>query len=1090
LLGVVVVRQEATGTRPFVNRNSEREWLEERLDDARSGQPQLVLISGEPGIGKSRLVRELQRTATTRGVDVFPSRCREHLDLPYLPFAASLLPRLQLLAREDPSLSRYAPVIERLLGDDAGSADGAGAHSDPHDQTLAFVAIATATIRLARTRPVLLVVDDLHWADSASLDLFTHLALEIADTAMREPVPVMIIATYRHDARLPTDVERLRREEICHQLTLRPLPAEEAGEMVRSLGLPQSTRQLEDSVYHVAGGNPLFIENVVHQLTRAGDERGAPNSVASLDRAAPREISDAIAERLAELPDAVQSTLTLAAVIGDRFDPASIAGAGNMHEERVVEHLRAAAERGILEQDDDHTFHFAHPLYARAAYANAAPTQRRGLHLDVARSLESRPEPQQHAIEIARHLGEADDRADARSVLQWCRTGGEQAWARLAWAEAARCLEVAADAATRVGAPQGEIADLVYRAGVAHYRNSDPVPSRRLLERAEAAYRAAADPGGVARALTDRTRAELTAGRFGTQVALEPLEDALAALDDPALQARLLAQMADALWLRGDLDRGREFAERAVAIGSEVGEHEACTRALDALGVIDWFSLRLRDALAHLQQGLGHARASKDPWLEALPLPRIALTQLWMGDLDAADKNARRGDERAQTSGDIAERSLDLAVDVALRVGRGDFRGAERVADEAWLASRVSRYGYSASLFLPALATGRLLRGAFGTAEAAIDKLVEHDDTELYAEGTWLLRQLVRAHAGQHDEVRRALLAHPERVAARWPVALGMVGRVASLAEIADLVDADVPFDRLDRALSRAAERGMVVSDGPVLLLDRVRAIVSRRLGRADEAERLLRSAMSRATDLGLRPELGRACLDLGRLLVGPDRAGADAVAEATDLATRARALFDELDMPAFEQQAAGLLARLSGVQPTRAAIVGAETAVILFTDIADSTALTERLGDAIYVAKAGEFERTVRRAVRDCSGEDIEGVTLGDGVLAVFSSGTNAIECAIRAHECARDAGFRLHVGIHAGDVLRTETGVHGGAVNIAARVCDAAPPGETLVSDTVRSLARTSASVQFVDRGLHQFKGVSDPHQVFAIQVGYRSN
>jgi class 3 adenylate cyclase len=163
---------------------------------------------------------------------------------------------------------------------------------------------------------------------------------------------------------------------------------------------------------------------------------------------------------------------------------------------------------------------------------------------------------------------------------------------------------------------------------------------------------------------------------------------------------------------------------------------------------------------------------------------------------------------------------------------------------------------------------------------------------------------------------------------------------------------------------------------------------------------------------------------------------------------------------------------------------------VILFTDIADSTALTERLGDATYVAKAGEFERTIRKAIQDCSGEDIAGVTLGDGVLAVFSSGTNAIECAIRAHECARDAGFRLHVGIHAGDVLRTETGVHGGAVNIAARVCNAAPAGETLVSDTVRSLARTSASVQFVDRGLHQFKGVSDPHHVFAVQVASRSN
>jgi predicted ATPase len=107
-----VVRQGATGTRPFVNRHREREWLEERLDDARGGQPQLVLISGEPGVGKSRLMREVQRIATSRGMEVCPGRCHEHLDLPYLPFAASFLPKLQLLTQEDPSLRRHAPVIE------------------------------------------------------------------------------------------------------------------------------------------------------------------------------------------------------------------------------------------------------------------------------------------------------------------------------------------------------------------------------------------------------------------------------------------------------------------------------------------------------------------------------------------------------------------------------------------------------------------------------------------------------------------------------------------------------------------------------------------------------------------------------------------------------------------------------------------------------------------------------------------------------------------------------------------------------------------------------------------------------------------
>src|SRR5262249_59989314 len=174
------------------------------------------------------------------------------------------------------------------------------------------------------------------------------------------------------------------------------------------------------------------------------------------------------------------------------------------------------------------------------------------------------------------------------------------------------------------------------------------------------------------------------------------------------------------LWLRGDVERGREFAERAVAIGGSAGEHEACIRGLDALAVIDWLGLRLTDALARLEAALEHTHGANDAWLESLPFPRIALTQLWLGDIDASERNARRGDERAQASGDIAERSLGLAVQVALCTGRGDFRSAERVADEAWLASRVSRYGYSASLFLPALANSRMMRGAYGLAESAV----------------------------------------------------------------------------------------------------------------------------------------------------------------------------------------------------------------------------------------------------------------------------------------------------------------------------------------------------------------------------------
>src|SRR5262249_57460928 len=118
-------------------------------------------------------------------------RWPQHVDLPYLPVAGPPLPRLQLIAREDPALVRHAPVIERLLEDDTGAASSTDPRSE-HEQTRVFVAVAAAMIRLAERRPLLLVIDDLHWADRASLDLFTHLALEIADTALSQPVPLIL----------------------------------------------------------------------------------------------------------------------------------------------------------------------------------------------------------------------------------------------------------------------------------------------------------------------------------------------------------------------------------------------------------------------------------------------------------------------------------------------------------------------------------------------------------------------------------------------------------------------------------------------------------------------------------------------------------------------------------------------------------------------------------------------------------------------------------------------------------------------------------------------------------------------------------
>ena len=161
-------------------------------------------------------------------------------------------------------------------------------------------------------------------------------------------------------------------------------------------------------------------------------------------------------------------------------------------------------------------------------------------------------------------------------------------------------------------------------------------------------------------------------------------------------------------------------------------------------------------------------------------------------------------------------------------------------------------------------------------------------------------------------------------------------------------------------------------------------------------------------------------------------------------------------------------------------------TAVILFADIVDSTALTERLGDAPFREKARELDGALRAVIREASGTPIEGKLLGDGVLAVFTSARQAIEAALACAAAGSHGGLPLHLGLHAGDVIREENNVYGGAVNIAARIAAESGPGEVLVSETVRSLARTSAGVRFEDKGERELKGVGEPMRVWAVRQG----
>ncbi|HEY8171935.1 MAG TPA: adenylate/guanylate cyclase domain-containing protein, partial [Dehalococcoidia bacterium] len=180
----------------------------------------------------------------------------------------------------------------------------------------------------------------------------------------------------------------------------------------------------------------------------------------------------------------------------------------------------------------------------------------------------------------------------------------------------------------------------------------------------------------------------------------------------------------------------------------------------------------------------------------------------------------------------------------------------------------------------------------------------------------------------------------------------------------------------------------------------------------------------------------------------------------------------------------AELAARFFSAGDAQREVGAAGTAIILFADIADSTALTERMGDAAFREKARALDDALRSVVRDNGGAAIDGKLLGDGILATFPAASQAIAAALTLEAAAAPTGLGLHIGLHAGDVLREADNVFGGAVNIAARISALAPPGEVFVSRTVADLARTSAGVTFEDRGEHALKGIAEPQRVFAVR------
>jgi DNA-binding CsgD family transcriptional regulator len=737
----------------FVGRAEELARLDGALADATSGTARALLVGGEAGVGKTRLLDEFATRAQTAGALVLTGSC-VHVGegaLPYAPISQALR---QLVRELHPATLEHVigpgrAELARLVPD-LGPADATALATGELARARLFERLLGVIERLAAERPLVLAVEDLHWADRSTLDLLAFLVANLAAPA------IVLVATYRSDELhrhhpLRPVLAELDRHPTVERLELGRLDREELkGVLTGILGTPPSA-QLLTGVLDRSDGNPFFAE----ELLAAGPGGGR--------RALPTTLHDLLAARIDALSGPAQQVVQVAAVAGRRVGHGLLAAAGTLKAVALLEAVREAVEHHLLVADaDGDAYAFRHALLQEVVQGDLLPGERSQLHAALARGLTAQPElagatPAQTAAEVAVHWYEAHDLAQALPAAVAAGVAAEQA---LAFAETQRHFERALDLWEQVpevaaGLPLDR-AELLGRAAEAAYlAGLDQQRAITLARAALARVDAAAEP----------VRAALLAERLGwylwlfdSDAALDAYQQAVDLLPAEAVSAArawVLARQAQAQVMASRVRAARVSAEEALGIARQTGARREEGWALLALGNAVYL-LGERDAgLAHMRQTRTIAEELDDVQLLAgafvyLPLLLDAagrLADALAEALEGIETDRRLGLERFQGT-----TLANFAARFCFKLGR-------------WQdADRYSRTAVAATTPMPTTPTMHAIlarawqaqleieRGEFTTAGARLDEVTRAGSTRL------------RPQFGYHIEATAALAIWQNRL--------------------------------------------------------------------------------------------------------------------------------------------------------------------------------------------------------------------------------------------------------------------------------------------------------------------------------------
>ncbi len=915
-------RLVATADATFVGRRHELERLDAAHKRAQAGQPQIVLLGGEPGVGKSALAGAFARQPDLADTVVLYGRCDEDLGIPYQPWAEALghlvrhLPTPALEAHVHARGGELTPLVPGL----AARVDVPAARSGDGEaeRYLLFGAVVDLLERVSAERPVVLILDDLHWADRPSLQLLRHVVG--SDFALR----LLVIGTFRDsevgaDHPLGDTLAAVHREANGERLTLRGLDDVELLEMMEATAghlVGEEGVALRDALLQETEGNPFFVGEILRHLAETGaifrDEDGRWTTSGELGASAlPVSVREVIMRRVGRLGNDTRRVLSMASVIGRDFDIELLARVVEVDDDRLVDLLDRATQAAVIaETGAPGQFTFAHALVEHTLYEEQSALRRARAHQLLGEALEDlcRNRPDDRVGELAHHWALATQPQDLSKAIEYAQLAGDRALASQAPDDAARWYEQALDQLDRnIDDEPRRRASLLVSLGEAQRQMGDPTHRETLIAAADLADHLD-DVALLTRAAIANNRGWSSRTGVADEGRIRVLRRALDRLGevDTADRARLLATLCAELLFAADFEDRLALAETAIAVARLVGDEITLLDTLVRTHESIVAPATLAQRLAWSEEACQLAEAVDDPLLRGM-----AYTWRHLAAVDAGDPVwARQGLEVATAVADhigqptyrwVAAVQASMAQAIA-----GDVAGAEETAMAALALGMEAGQADAVGAFGMQLLTLRWMQGRLGEMVPLLEQTLE-DMSGVAAVRAGLAMGL--AEGGRLAEARQLLDEEAAKdfergIGSGWLTGHAMWALVACAT---DHVEAgQVLFDRLAPWHEQFISSHLTAY-GPVA---HPLGALARLLGRDDEAARCF--AEAQVINTRMRASFFSAFTGVAWAEMLADTGGPDDLVRARAMADDALAGAIEGGYGGVEQAARALVERLT----------------------------------------------------------------------------------------------------------------------------------------------------------------------------------